>query len=480
MDRPNILFIHIDDMGWRDLSCYGSEFYESPTIDKLLADGMHFTDGYAACPVCSPTRAALLTGKYPARLKLTNYIDWGRGHHPLRGRVIDAPYLDRLPSNECSLATALREGGYATWHIGKWHLGFEDTWPERHGFDVNVGGNQWGMPTRGYFAPWHLPNLAGHDVAEGTYLDDYLTDRAVELIRERDAGRPFFLNLWYYSVHTPIQAKPEDIAYFEQKAAAMGLDKASPFEPRDVYPYLGKRDRSERVRHRTQQGDPAYAAMIKNLDRNIARVLSALDDAGVRDDTVVIFTSDNGGLSTGGKPPTCNAPLANGKGWMEEGGTREPWIVRWPGRVAPGSVCHEPITSTDLYPTVLDMAGLDPRPEQHVDGVSFRAALEGRPFERGPVFWHYPHFSNCGGHPGCSVRRGDYKLTRFFEDDHLELYNLREDIGETDNLCDREPERRDELLAVLDRWLHDTGAIFPVRNPEWKEEDHEPGCAPTV
>ncbi|MFO7871388.1 MAG: sulfatase [Kiritimatiellia bacterium] len=477
MRKPNVVFILIDDMGWRDIACYGSKFYESPNIDKLFGEGMHFSDGYAACPVCSPTRAAIMTGKYPARLKLTNYIDWTKHGHPLRGRVIDAPYIDCIPGNEQTLAHAFGGAGYATWHLGKWHLGYPDAYPENRGFDINIGGNQWGMPCKGYFAPWHLPNLSGKDVPENTHLDDYLTDRAIELIRGA-GGRPFFLNLWYYSVHTPVEAKPDDVAHFEKKAREMGLDTGGNMEEREFYPYEGSRHK--RVAHRRIQSNPAYAGMVLNLDRNVGRVLSALDEAGVRDNTIVVFTSDNGGLSTGNNPPTSNGPLANGKGWMQEGGTREPLVFRYPGAVKPGTSCSEPVTSVDFYPTLLELAGLDPIPDQHVDGKSIVPALSEKPFERGPVYWHYPHYSNCGGYPGCSVRAGDFKLTRFFEDGSEVLHNLREDIGEQRDLSGELPEKRGELSGMLTAWQKETGALLPSHNTEWKEEDHEDGTAPTV
>ncbi|NQU10442.1 sulfatase-like hydrolase/transferase, partial [bacterium] len=320
MPPPNILFILIDDMGWRDLGCYGSTFYETPVIDRLAADGMLFTDAYAACPVCSPTRASLLTGKYPANVGVTDWIDWGLRNHPARGRLIDAPYIDHLPATEHTLAAALGAGGYQTWHVGKWHLGGPDYYPEAHGFAVNVGGNEWGCPCgpTGYFAPWALPNLPGDDLPPGTFLDDHLTNRAIELIRRRDPARPFFLNLWYYLVHTPIQAAAALIEKYQRKSTELGLDRLEPF--REGEPFPTEHKAHLRVLRRLVQSDPVYAAMIETLDRNVARVLDTLREAGIDRDTIVIFTSDNGGLSTAEGSPTCNAPLAEGKGWMYEGG----------------------------------------------------------------------------------------------------------------------------------------------------------------
>jgi arylsulfatase A-like enzyme len=463
MSLPNIVFILIDDLGWRDLSCYGSPFYETPNLDRLAGDGMRFTDAYAACPVCSPTRASILTGKYPAAVGVTNYINARHREYPDRGRLIDAPYIDHLPLGETSLAAVLRDGGYRTWHVGKWHLGGPDTYPDRHGFDVNVAGCGWGMPVHGYFSPWRIPTL--DDGPDGEYLTDRLTDEAVRLIREND-GRPFFLNLWYYSVHIPIQAKPDKVARFEEKVRQMGLDKAKTFEEGDFFPVEHKKDK--RIVRRLVQSDPDYAAMIQSLDENIGRVLAAIEEEGQADNTLIIFTSDNGGLATAEGSPTCNAPLAEGKGWMYDGGTREPLIVTWPGVVPRGSMCENPVTSPDFYPTLLGGGGLGRRPGQHSDGVSFLPLLEGaETFDRGPIFWHYPHYGNQGGTPGSSVRYGDYKLIEFFEDGRVELYNLREDVGEENDLAEADPRRATELRDMLAAWREQVQAKVPQPNPEY-------------
>ena len=465
MKRPNIVFILIDDMGWKDLVCYGSPFYETPNIDRLAVEGMRFTDAYAACPVCSPTRASILTGKYPATVGITDWID-AHGHlHPARGRVVDVPYLKHLPKGEHSLACTLNESGYQTWHVGKWHLGGEGHLPEDHGFEVNIGGTQQGSPgLGGYFSPWTIPPLQDADVPEGTYLTDYLTDGVLDLIRERDE-RPFFLNLWYYTVHTPIQAKPEKIAKYEAKAKEIGLDRVETFTEGEYYPCEHKRD--QRVRRRVVQSDPVYAAMIESLDENLGRIFDLLDELGLADDTAIFFTSDNGGLATSEGSPTCNAPLAEGKGWMYEGGTREPLLVRWPGHIAAGSSCATPVTSPDFYPTLLDLAGRDPMPAQHSDGQSIAPLLRGDALERRPIFWHYPHYGNQGGTPGSSVRDGDFKLIEFFEDGRLELYNLREDIGESLNLAADDPETRDRLHGLLKTWREGVEAKIPQTNTDW-------------
>jgi arylsulfatase A-like enzyme len=463
MTGPNFVFILIDDLGWKDLGCYGSEYYETPNLDRLARDGMRFTDAYASCPVCSPTRASVLSGKYPATVGVTDWIDWDKHIHPARGKLIDVPYVDHLPLEEKSLASALKEGGYNTWHVGKWHLGGEPYYPDEHGFDVNVGGCHWGMPFNGYFSPYGIPTL--ENGPEGEYLTDRLTDEAIQLVEQND-GRPFFLNLWYYAVHVPIQAKPEYVERFESKAKAMGLDRIEPFEEGDLFPCEHKKDRH--IVRRLIQSDPAYAAMVYGLDENIGRLFEAIDRAGQAENTVVIFTSDNGGLATAEGSPTSNAPLSEGKGWMYEGGTREPLIVRWPGVVEPGSQCSVPVTSTDFYPTMLQAAGLDLMPEQHCDGVSLLPLLkDAGTLDREAIFWHYPHYGNQGGTPGSSIRAGDHKLIEFFEDSHVELYNLREDIGEECDLTRAEPSVAQQLQEMLADWREKVEAKIPQPNPDY-------------
>lgn len=459
MKRPNFIFILIDDMGAGDLSCYGSSFYETPNIDRLAREGMLFTDAYAAAPVCSPTRASILTGKYPANVGVTNWIG---GH--TRGKLIDAPYIDHLPLEEKSLAAALKEGGYHTWHVGKWHLGEREYYPDRHGFDVNIGGCSWGSPHNGYFSPWGIETLP--DGPEGEELTDRLTDEAIALIKGCD-DQPFFLNLWYYAVHTPIQGKPELVQYYEDKAKRMGLDQIEPFEVGEYFPCEHKKHL--RVTRRVIQSDPAYAALIHNLDENIGRLMKALEETGKLENTVVIFTSDNGGLSTAEGSPTCNSPFSEGKGWMYEGGTREPLIVKWPGVTTPGSRCSVPVTSPDFYPTILEIAGLPLLPQQHTDGVSFASLLRGeQSLVRDAIFWHYPHYGNQGGTPASSIRMGDFKLIEFFEDGHLELYNLKDDVSEKHNLVAELPELAAKMQQRLSEWRTSIGAKIPQPNPENK------------
>jgi len=473
--QPNILFILVDDLGWHDLACYGSTFYETPNLDCLAAEGMTFSDAYAACPVCSPTRASILTGKYPATVGVTDWIDWDNQVHPARGRLIDAPYIDHLPLEETSLATALKAAGYHTWHVGKWHLGGEPYLPEKHGFDLNVGGCYWGSPKNSYFSPYDIPGFENGQ--DGEYLTDRLTDEAIKLIENVD-GAPFFLNLWYYTVHTPIQAKPEHIVRFEAKARQMGLDAIDPFEIGDPFPMEHKKD--QRITRRLIQSNPIYAAMVYSLDENIGRLLAALERSGKAGNTVVIFTSDNGGLATAEGSPTCNAPLSEGKGWMYEGGTREPLIIYWPGVIKAGATCQVPVTSPDFYPTFLEIAGAPLNPAQHCNGISLLPLLKGAvSLDREAIFWHYPHYGNQGGTPGSSLRAGDFKLIHFYEDDHLELYNLQEDIGEEHDLTPDYPKLTAELAGLLANWRCSVEAKIPQSNPEWKNSENHPEKLPT-
>ncbi len=456
---PNIIFILMDDLGVRDLSCYGSEFYETPVLDRLAAEGMLFTDAYAACPVCSPTRASLMTGKYPATVGITNWIP---GHAV--GRLLDVPYFHELPAGEVSIAAALRQGGYRTFHIGKWHLGGKGRLPEDFGFDVNIGGCHWGNPRRGYFSPWGIPGL--EDGPEGTYLTDYLTDHAVGLIRN-SGDRPFFMYLSHYAVHTPIQAPADLVRKYQAKARRLGLDKRQALVEGEFFPCEHKKHL--RVVRRLFQSDPVYAAMVENFDANIGRLLDALRSAGRLENTVLFFTSDNGGLATAEGSPTSNAPYAEGKGWMYDGGVREPLIAWGPGRIPPGSICSVPVTTPDFYPTLLDLAGLPPRPEQHADGVSLAPLLAGADrLDREAIFWHYPHYSNQGGTPGSAIRCGDWKLIEFFEDGRVELYNLREDPGENRDLARAEPARARRMRNQLADWREQVRAKIPEPNPNYK------------
>jgi len=461
MSRPNLVFILIDDLGARDLGCYGSTFYETPNLDRLARQGMKFDRAYASCPVCSPTRASVMSGKYPARVGITQWIG---GNNV--GRLQDVPYLHYLPREEISLATVLQQGGYQTWHVGKWHLGDEPFFPEQHGFDVNIGGCHMGSPQHGHFSPWKIPNLP--DAEPGKYLADHLTDEAIRLLKSRDASRPFFLNLWQYAVHTPIQAPAELVEKYKKKAADLGLDQTKALVDGEELPFIRPEGDTRRVRRRMFQSDPVYAAMIENLDTNIGRLMAALEAEGLADNTLVMFTSDNGGVATAEGSPTCNLPLSEGKGWAAEGGNRVCQIVRWPGVVSAGRVNDEATTSPDVCPTFIEAAGLKVPASQTIDGVSLlRLLRDERPLDREAIYWHYPHYSNQGNTPASWVLAGWWKLIEYFEDGRCELFDLQNDVSETRDLASQEPATRDRLRAMLHTWQKGVMAKIPEKNPHY-------------
>jgi arylsulfatase A-like enzyme len=435
----NFVFILVDDMGWRDLGCHGSSFYETPNIDRLAGDSVRFTDAYAACPVCSPTRASILTGKYPARLGITDWIP-GRAPWPTAKLLTPRPpeFKRELPLVEVTIPQMLRPAGYASASIGKWHLGGPAYHPDKHGFDLNVGGTERGQPAS-YFGPFNLPKLQGGSRDE--YLTDRLTVEAEKFI-EANRNRPFFLYLPEFAVHLPKQAKSVLIDRFRMKA-----DPTNP------------------------QHDPTYAAMIASLDENVRRLMSKLDAFNLTPRTVVILMSDNGGVAYQGRqaePITSNAPLRAGKGHLYEGGIREPMLIRWPGVTHAGTVCDVPVSSIDFFPTILDMAGIRvPRPA-NVDGMNLAPLLRrSGTLRREAVYWHYPHYSDQGGYPSGAVRAGDYKLIEFYEDGRLELYNLAKDIREADDLSRREPKRTARMRQMLETWREAVGAVMPAPNPKY-------------
>ncbi|MEX2606100.1 MAG: sulfatase [Kiritimatiellia bacterium] len=464
--RPNIILLLIDDLGCRDLGGFGSTFYETPHLDRLAAGGMRFDNAYASCPVCSPTRASVLSGQYPARVGLTSFI----GKVKDEGRLANVPFIHYLPLEQKSIASALRDGGYQTWHVGKWHLGDEDFYPEHHGFDRNIGGCHFGHPKEGFFAPWGIPTL--EDAPEGTYLTDHLTDRAIDLIQQR-GDTPFFLNFWHYAVHTPIQAPEPLVEKYREKARRLRLDRMDPLVEGEYFPCIHKSDR--RLTRRVVQSDPVYAAMIENLDTNVGRLLQVLDNEGIAENTLIVFSSDNGGLSTAEGAPTCNHPMREGKGWTSEGGIRVCQFASWPGVIPAGGTCRDNVTSTDFYPTFLEAAGLPFLPEQHCDGISLLPAMTGSPaLPDRPVFWHFPHYGNQGDSPSAAVIHGDWKLIFHYEDKTVELFNLRRDVSETVNEAARHPDTRDRLLDLLENWQRGINAKIPGPNPGWEQKLKRP------
>ncbi len=454
--RPNFVFFLADDLGYTDLGSYGSRFYETPNLDRLAADGVRFTDAYAACQVCSPTRAAIMTGRYPARLGITDYIGAPQPHSVERHwtrhmPMLPAPYIAALPHDQTTLAEALREAGYATFFAGKWHLGGEGSLPEDHGFDINIGGHRYGTPPGGYFSPHNNPKLP--DGPEGEHLTDRLAQESVRFL-DAVGDRPFFLFLSFYAVHTPLQAKQEYIEKYQAKARELPPSPAAEFIPE------GRRMARQVQKH------AVYAGMIQSMDEAVGAVLNKLRTLGLEDRTVVIFTSDNGGLSTSEGSPTSNLPLRAGKGWMYEGGIRVPLIVRWPGAADAGGVSATPVLSTDFFPTLLDIAGLPTRPAQHVDGVSLASILRGDPAPaREAIFWHYPHYGNQGGRPSAAVRAGDFKFIEFLDTQEVELYHLGQDVGESRDLSEAMPEKTATMRDRLHAWRREVGAVMPAPNP---------------
>ena len=445
--RPqNIVLFLIDDLGWMDLGCQGSTYYQTPNVDKLAAEGVRFTDAYAACAVCSPTRASILTGKYPARLLLTDWLPSGRWKPS--SKLIEGRKIRGLPLEEYTLAETLRDAGYQTIHIGKWHLGSEPfCLPQHHGFDINIAGNAHGAPGQ-YFFPyqgdWAIPTTPLRatwnvlpDGKPGEYLTSRLTDEAITIIEKSD-DKPFFLYFPHYGVHTPLEA-PEELT-----------------------------KKYERIPQHQQQGKPVYAAMVESIDQSVGRVLDALKSAGKTNDTVVIFTSDNGGFYKA----TSNAPLRANKGAYYEGGIRVPLIIKWPGLSQPGRVIHEPVITNDLYPTCLAAAGLSMDPHQHMDGENLTPLLhKTETLSRDSLFWHFPHYNkHPSSHPSSVIRKGHWKLIESFDPATVELYNLAEDLGETCDLAEVEVKRRDSLLRELAAWRQTVGAERMAPNPDFESE----------
>lgn len=420
--KPNFVFILIDDLGWADVACYGSTLFETPNIDRLARQGMRFTDAYAACPVCSPTRASIVSGKYPAHVNLTDFIP---GHWRPWAKLVVPEFNQSLPLEEVTIAEALKSAGYVSGIFGKWHLGRHS--PKEHGFDeFRFGGEN------------------KNDKRVGA-----VTGQTLDFI-EKHKDRPFFAFASHHTVHIPLEADEKLVAKYEAK-----------------------------IKPSHTQKNAKYAAMVEAMDASVGQVMQKLDDLGIADNTVLIFTSDNGGLiqiyNKNGPIVTSNLPLRAEKGTLYEGGIRVPLIVRWPGAVKPGSECGEPVSSVDFYPTLLDMAGASRDPSHALDGRSLVPLLRERGgFERDAIYWHYPHYHHC---PPCgSIREGDYKLIEYFEEGDLELYNLKEDIGEKNNLAETMPEKATALRKKLAAWRKSVNAKMPTRNPQYNpEKAHEWG-----
>jgi arylsulfatase A-like enzyme len=457
-DAPrNVVFILADDLGWRDLSNEGSSFYESPHIDRIAKEGTKFVQGYATCQVCSPSRASIMTGKYPARLDITDWIGAAMGTQWQRNtRLLPATYETQLPAGDTTIAEAFRAAGYRTFFAGKWHLGGAGSLPTDHGFEFNVGGHHRGSPPGGYFSPYNNPQMS--DGPKGELLPLRLGQETARFI-EAHQNEPFFAFLSFYSVHGPIQTKQSLWEKYRVKAEQ---------QPSPDHRFII--DRTTPVRQ--VQDNPLYAGMVESMDDAVGTVLETLDRLKLTDRTVIVFTSDNGGVSAGDGKATSNLPLRGGKGRQWEGGIREPYYIRWNEAAVRESEVLA--TGTDFYPTLLEICGIPTHDEQHVDGLSLvpalkndRAGLQSSGLTDRRLFWHYPHYGNQGGEPSSIIRHGDWKLIYYHEDSRLELYDVGVDIGEQRDVARNQPDVTARLKSELDEWLAETAARLPTPNPKF-------------
>jgi len=453
-ENPNVVFFLVDDLGWKDLSCYGSEFYDTPNIDELADEGIQFTDAYAAHPVSSPSRAAIMTGKDPVRINITDWIP-GMGYERAEDPKLCPPQdIHNMPLSEVTLAEALNEEGYKTFYAGKWHLGLSPGyWPKNQGFDINIGGCHMGSPSAygggGYYSPYNNPRL--EDGPEGEYLTDRLGDESIDFL-ESAGDNPFFLYLSFYNVHTPIQGCDKYDAQYKDKKQRL---------PQDGKPRVRNEHRGET---RLNQSNYKYAAMIRSMDENVGRVLDKLEEIGEKENTVVIFTSDNGALTTKQTyGPSAVTPLRAGKGWCYEGGIRVPLIVKTPGMKG-GETSSYPVTSMDYYPTILDLAGFPLKEEQHMDGQSFAEYLvqPEKEYDR-TLVWHFPHYHGSTWRPGSAIRHNQWKLIEFYEEEKVELYNLEKDLSEQEDVSKLYPEKTKFLKEKMHEYLKERGARYPKR-----------------
>lgn len=440
--KPNVVVLLVDDLGWRDVGFMGSQYYETPNIDKLASESMVFTNAYAACAVCSPTRASIMTGRYPARIGIT---DWIRARFQVQKDELQAPpqyeenenKILRTPSNpfwmdldEVTIAEVLKNEGYYTCHIGKWHLGPDDYYPEKQGFDQNIAGCDMGQPVN-YFDPYKNDNGVGfpnlNSRQEGEYLVDRLADEFKNVVNQRK-DKPFFINMCYYAVHTPLMAKPEIIQKYKAKKVVDG------------------------------QKNPVYAAMIESLDHAVGKLVATLKENGLIDNTIIVFMSDNGGLIG----PTDNSPLRSGKGYPYEGGIRIPMFVYWNGKILPGSICNLPVSTIDILPTVCAITN-SPLPENELDGRDISPVFDNANLEQIPLFWHFPHYRGEDVVPYSIIRDGEWKLIKRYEGVEFELYNLDNDEEEKYDLAKDLPEKVSELDSKLQDWLRHSNAKIPIQ-----------------
>ena len=460
-DKPNILFILADDLGYSDLSCMGSEYYETPNIDRIAEQGTIFTNGYATCQVCSPSRASIMSGKFPARHDITVHIGSPSGEawrtRKRFSKLLPAEYTHNLPSEYVTMPEALKEAGYKTFFAGKWHLGSEGSWPEDHGFDINAGGWKSGGPNGGYFSPWKNPKLENRE--DGENLSHRLAKETVKFMQEYNpekTGKPFLAYLSFYAVHSPIQTTQAKWKKYRNKAEQMGIAEKG----YKMAKYLPVRQ---------VQDNPIYAGLVEQMDDAVGLVLTALDELGLDENTIVVFTSDNGGVAAGDNFSTSNKPLRAGKGYQFEGGIREPYFIKIPGLSKPGEKIDYPVTGTDFYPTLLELVGAEQRPQEHNDGISLLPLFKGETPSERALIWHFPHYGNQGGEPSSIIRRGEWKLIHYYEDGRKELYNLTNDISETTDLAVDYPEKVELLGKELFDYLTEVGAKYATPDPAYSE-----------
>ena len=445
-EHRNFVFILADDLGINDLGIEGSTFHETPNLDSLAKQSTRFSNGYSTCQVCSPSRASIMLGQYPATHGITDWIGAASGTKWNRNnKVLPSEYVHALPSADTSLAEAMRDGGYKTFFAGKWHIGGEGSFPEDHGFDINIGGFHAGSPRGGYFSPYNNPKMSDGPVGEA--LATRLANETASFI-EKNKDEKFFAFLSFYAVHGPIHTTRTLLKKYQDKAKNQGLAQS-----RFLF------DRTKGVRQ--VQDNPIYAGMMETMDDAVGIVTTKLKELGLDKNTVIIFTSDNGGVSSGDAFATSCLPLRGGKGRQWEGGIRQPFYISVPKLANSGKFVETPVTGADFFPTILDLAGLNQLPKQHVDGLSLKPLLEGKSIAHRDLFWHYPHYGNQGGEPSAIIRSGDWKLIHYYEDGRNELYKISEDIGEQSDLATNHPEVSAKLSKKLHTWLTSKNAKIP-------------------
>lgn len=497
--KPNIIFFFVDDLGWTDVACYGSPFYETPNIDLLAEEGVRFTDAYAACHVCSPTRASVLTGKYPATLNLTDWLT-GRKDTPFQ-KLLNADKVQNLPYEETSIAEALKGLGYKTAILGKWHLGEDPSDPTAHGFDMHLPDWAKGWPKKGYFAPFDMKGF--EDSEDGDYLTDRLTDEAVKYI-ETMKHEPFFLYMSHFTVHDPIQGRPDLVEKYKKKLKNQAVSdrpdfilEGNPDNPNnpsneELAEFMNtpeflnnfKTFPSDLALIKQKQDNIEFAGMVESMDESLGRIMKKLKELKLEENTIIFFYSDNGGMAgMNGTPKrelkehqldeaysTANLPLRGAKGWLYEGGIRVPLIIKHPKIGKAGIQSDLPVSSVDMYPTILNMVDAPELIADDIEGINISPAIRGETMTRGAIYWHFPHYSNHGMQsPGGAIREGDYKLLEYFENGTVQLFNLKNDIGEQTDLSKIEIGKTKELKIKLQQWRDKVNANMMLPNPNYDQ-----------